>query len=94
MSIYVSLSSLKKDDIHVSLEGNPVSISAEARQEREEKEGDKVVRTECYRSTVARRFPLAQDVNESTAEAKYSDGMLEFTLPKKASTAGKILSMQ
>ena len=92
--VHADLPDVKKDDIHVSIEGNQVSISAEARQEKEEKEGDKVVRTERYRGTVARRFTLAQDVDESTAEAKYSDGVLELTLPKKASNMGKVLSVQ
>lgn len=93
-TVHADIPGVKKEDIHVTIEGNQVSISAEKKVEKEEKEGDKVLRSERYHGTVARSFTLGQDVDESKAEAKYSDGVLELTLPKKATTAGKTLSIQ
>jgi HSP20 family protein len=75
---------VKKEDIKVDVDGNQVSISAEVKQEKEEKEGEKVLRSERYYGMVSRSFTLDQDVDESGAAAKYSDGVLELTLPKKA----------
>ena len=93
-TVHADIPGVKKEDIHVTIEGNQVSISAEKKVEKEEKEGDKVLRSERYHGTVARSFTLSQDVDESKAEAKYNDGVLELTLPKKATTAGKTLSIQ
>src|SRR3990167_3150805 len=93
-TVHADIPGVKKEDIHVTIEGNQVSISAEKKVEKEEKEGDKVLRSERYHGAVARSFTLSQDVDETKAEAKYSDGVLELTLPKKTTTAGKTLSIQ
>lgn len=93
-TVHADIPGVKKEDIHVSIEGNLVSISAESRLDKEEKEGDKVLRSERYRGAVARSFTLAQDVDEAQAVAKYSDGVLELTLPKKATASGKVLAIQ
>jgi HSP20 family protein len=85
---------VKKEDIHVSIEGNQVSISAETKLEKEEKKGEKVLRSERYVGKVARSFTLAHDVDEAKSQAKYSDGVLELTLPKKAPNTAKKLAVQ
>jgi HSP20 family protein len=36
---------------------------------------------------------LGQEVDEATAQAKYTDGVLELTLPKKAAAAAKRLAV-
>jgi HSP20 family protein len=81
-----------KDDINVSVEGNHVSISAEVKQEKETKEGERVIRNErCY-GTVSRSFTLADEVDQSQVYAKFNNGLLELTLPKKHESArNKIL---
>lgn len=82
---------VKKENINVDIDGNVVSISAEVKEEKEEKEGERVIRSERYYGSMSRSFSLAQDVDEKTAKAKYTDGVLELTLPKKAgSHTGKI----
>jgi HSP20 family protein len=74
---------VKKDDIHVSIEGNMVSISAEFKQETETHETSRMLRSErCYGKTM-RTFRLDQEVIEDKAKAKYTDGVLELRLPKK-----------
>jgi HSP20 family protein len=75
---------VKKEDIKVNVDGNVVSISAEVKQEKEEKEGEHVIRSERYRGEVSRSFSLGQDVDEGATQAKYADGVLELTLPKKS----------
>lgn len=85
---------VKKDDIKVSVEGNQVSIEAEAKQEREEKKGDTVLRSERWYGRVFRSFALAHDVDESKAEAKYQDGVLELKLPKKGNGSSKTVKVQ
>jgi HSP20 family protein len=84
---------VKKEDIRVSIDGNRVSISAELKKEEETKEGKNVVRSERYYGRTARSFTLGHDIDEARAQAKYVDGVLELTLPKKAGTATKELKI-
>jgi len=84
----------KKDDIHVSIDGNLVSISTEVKQEKDTKEGERVLRSERYYGKVSRSFQLGSDVDEAQAVAKFNDGVLELTLPKKQATANKRVAIQ
>lgn len=93
-TVHADIPGVKKEDIHVSIEGNQVSISAETKAEKEEKKGEKVLRSERYFGKVARSFTLAHEVDEAKAQAKYNDGVLELTLPKKAATSAKKLAIQ
>ncbi len=72
-----------KEDIHVSVEGNVVSLRAEVRQQDQQTEGDKVLRSERYFGSVARSFQLPGDVDPAQCKAKYDNGVLTLTLPKK-----------
>jgi len=93
-TVHADIPGVKKEDIQVSIEGNQVSISAETKMEKEEKKGEKVLRSERYVGKVARSFTLAHEVDEASAQAKYSDGVLELTLPKKAVTAARKLAIK
>jgi HSP20 family protein len=80
---------VKKEDIKVSIEGNQVSISAEVSKTTEEKKGETVLRSERYYGSCARSFALGQDVDDAKSEAKYVDGVLMLTLPKKGGSTVK-----
>lgn len=86
-SVKAELPGMKKEDIKVDIDGNRVSISAEIKRESEKKDGQTVVRSERYVGQQFRSFTLDQDVDDSQAEAKYQDGVLELTLPKKPNNA-------
>jgi len=86
---------VKKEDINVRIDGNVVQIDAEVKREQETKgDGGKVLRSERYYGTVSRTFSLADDVDESRAEAKYADGVLTLQLPKKATAAARKVTVQ
>lgn len=73
-----------KDDIEVSVEGNQVSISAEAKREtKKKKNGEKEIYTERYYGKVYRAFTLPSELDSSKAEAHYDNGVLTLKLPKK-----------
>jgi HSP20 family protein len=82
-TIKAEIPGVKKEDIHISVDGNLVSISAEVKKETEQKEGKKVVHSERYYGQVARSFTLDKEVEQGAAQAKYTDGVLEAVLPKK-----------
>ena len=92
-TVHADIPGVNKEDIQVTIDGNQVSISAESRQEKEVKEGEKLVHSERYYGKVARSFALTSDIDESAAQAKYTDGVLELMLPKKIVAASKKLTI-
>ena len=92
-TVHAEIPGVKKDDIHVTIDGNQVAISAEVKNEKEVKEGEKVIRNERYYGKVSRSFTLAQEVDENISQAKYNDGVLELTLAKKAAAKTKRLTI-
>jgi HSP20 family protein len=92
-NVRADIPGVKKEDIKVAVEGDQVSISAEVKEEKEEKKGKKVVRSERYYGKVYRSFTLDHEVDPDAAKAKYADGVLELSLPKKSGTAGKEIAV-
>jgi len=93
-TVHAEIPGVKKDDIHVSIEGNQVAISAEIKNEKEVKEGEKVLRSERYYGKASRAFTLGHDVDDAAAQAKYNNGVLELVLPKKVSAKAKNLKVE
>ncbi len=93
-AVHADMPGVAKDDIHVTIDGNTVSISAEVKKSSEQREGERVLRRERYVGRVSRNFVLEHEVDESTASAKYLDGVLELTLPKKLAAAARRLDIQ
>jgi HSP20 family protein len=82
---------VSKEDIDVRIEGNLVTLSAEVKKDKEEKKDGRVLRSERHYGYASRSFTLACEVDEAKAEARYKDGILELTLPKKTKTSSKRL---
>jgi len=92
-TVKAEIPGVKKEDIKVTVEGNQISISAEIKKESEEKKGESVVRSERYYGMQSRTFTLAHDIDDRETQAKYLDGVLELTLPKKASSSSKKITI-
>ena len=58
------------------------------------KEGERLLRSERYYGKVYRAFVLGHDIDEAATQAKYTDGVLELNLAKKASGSAKRISIQ
>jgi len=84
---------VNKEDIHVSVEGNRLSISAEVKQEKETKDGGRVICCERSYGMTSRSITLGAEVDQSQVQAKYNNGVLELTLPKKPGTSRKEISI-
>ena len=93
-TIKADLPGVRKEDIDIRIDGPVVSLSAEVKKEKEEKEGERVLRSERSYGWASRSFTLGSDVDQDRAEAKYDNGVLELTLPKKASSEAKRLSIR
>lgn len=92
--VHAEIPGVRKEDINVAVDGTFVSISAERREEKDSKEGERVLRAERYFGKVSRSFQLAQEIDESRVVAKYADGVLELSLPKKAATQARRITIQ
>ena len=92
-TITAELPGVKKEDIRVSVDGNLDSISAEVKRESEQKDGKKLIHSERYYGQVARSFTLDSEVDDTAAQAKYSDGVLEAILPKKQQSPTKRITI-
>jgi HSP20 family protein len=92
--VHAEIAGVKKEDIQVNIDGDQVSISAEAKTEKEVKENERVLHRERYYGKVERAFRLGTEIDKDAASAKYADGVLELTLPKKAEAAGRQLTIQ
>jgi HSP20 family protein len=82
---------VSKDDIDVRIDGNQVTISAEVKKTQEEKKDGRVLRSERQYGYASRSFALACEVDEAKSTAKYQDGILELSLPKKTKSSSKRL---
>jgi HSP20 family protein len=87
--VQAELPGVKKEDISISINGQEVTVAAELNYEKDVKNADTVLLAERHYGKIQRAFSLAQEVDQATVQAKYADGMLQLTLPKKAAAAAK-----
>ena len=73
---------VRREDIQVEINGNQVSITAEAKREKDF-ENTSTVRCERFYGQQYRNFSLDQDVDDSASDARYENGVLMLSLPKK-----------
>jgi len=92
-TVCAELPGARKEDIQVSIDGAQVTLSAEVKREKEVAEDARVLHTERTFGKVSRSFTLPQEIDEAAAEAKFRDGVLELTLPKKAAPARKQIAI-
>jgi HSP20 family protein len=88
-TIKADIPGVKKEDIHVDVEGDQVTLRAETKTEKEEKKGEKVIYSERSFGALSRSFSLPVDVDEKGARAEYKDGVLNLILPKKANGSAR-----
>ena len=94
-AVKADIPGVKKEDINVSVDGNVVRIDAETKTEKETRgDGEKVLRSERYYGSISRSFSLAEDIDAAKVDAKYADGVLSLTLPKKARADTKKIAIQ
>ena len=93
-TVTAELPGVKKDDIQITIDGPQLTLAAEVKREKQVAEGERVLHTERAFGKVSRSFTLPQELDEAKVEAKFRDGVLELTLPKKAAAARKAITIQ
>ena len=80
----VDLPGFKKDEIKASLENGYLTISAAKGLDKDEKDKDgKYIRQERYAGAMSRSFYVGDEVTQEDIKAKYEDGILKLSIPKK-----------
>ena len=83
-----------KEDIQVSIDGSVVTLAAEIKQHDSETKDNKVLRSERYYGSVSRSFQLPVEIDQANAKAKYDNGVLTLTLPKKQASGAQRLAIE
>ncbi len=92
-TVEAEIPGVSKEDIHVTIDGNIVTLRAEVRQLDAQTSDEKLLRSERYYGSVARSFQLPVDIDEDAAKARYDNGVLTLNLPKKRGKTGQRLSI-
>ena len=81
--VEVDLPGFKKEEIHLELDNGYLTISTEKSLENKEENKGRVIRQERYAGTMSRSFYVGGNVTEEDIKAKYENGVLSLTIPKK-----------
>lgn len=87
------LPGVSKEQIHVTIDRNHIEISAEARP-RVSREGEHMLCRERHEGLFFRSFSLSHEIDDGAAKARYADGVLELTLPKKRGAGERHLEIK
>ena len=86
--LVVDLPGFTKDEIKASLENGYLTISAEKGLDKEEKNKEgKYIRKERYAGAMSRSFYVGDEVTQADIKARYEDGILRLSVPKKEKKA-------
>ena len=84
----IDLPGFKKDEISAKLDDGYLTISASKGLDKDEKNKEgKYIRKERYAGAMSRSFYVGGDVTEEDIKAKYEDGILRLSIPKKETKA-------
>ena len=80
----IDLPGYKKENVKAELKDGYLKISAESRQDSDEKdENGKYIRRERYYGTCSRSFYVGTQVSQEEIKARFEDGILKLLIPKK-----------
>ena len=84
----VDLPGFKKDEINVELENGYLTISAAKGLDKDEQDKKgKYIRRERYAGAMQRSFYVGDEVTQEDIKARFEDGILRVSIPKKDAQA-------
>ena len=84
----IDLPGFKKEEIQAQISNGYLTISASKGLDKEQKDNDgRYIRRERYSGACSRSFYVGEDVTEKDISAKFEDGILKLTVPKKEAKA-------
>jgi HSP20 family protein len=86
--VELAVPGMKKEDFHITCENGYLTIKAEKEEKKEEKDKNYTRREYNYNS-FERSFSLPESVKADQVKAKYENGVLKLSLPKKEEAKAK-----
>lgn len=84
----IDLPGFKKDEINAQLDNGYLTISAAKGLDKDEKDKKgKYIRKERYAGAMSRSFYVGEGITQEDIKAKYEDGILRLSVPKKEAKA-------
>ena len=94
-TIRADIPGVKKEDVDIQIDNNLVTIRAESKTSKEESLAEgRYIRRERQQGYAARTLSLALPIDETRASAKYENGILELTLPKRVGSSARKLQIR
>jgi HSP20 family protein len=79
----VAAPGLKKEDFDIRVDGDLLTVSCSKESEHKEEEQEGYTRREYSYSSFSRTMTLPEKADSKKITAKYTDGILSLTIPKK-----------
>ena len=84
----IDLPGFKKDEVTAQLDNGYLTIQASKGLDKEQKDKKgKYIRKERYAGSMSRSFYVGDAITEEDVHAKYEDGILKLSVPKKKAKA-------
>lgn len=80
--INVEIPGVEKENININIDKGQLTITVNAIQKKEEKEGDKVILSEFYNEKKSRSIYVGEKIDENAIKATYKNGLLLLEIPK------------
>lgn len=87
--LVMDLPGFTKDEVQATLENGYLTVEAEKGLDKEEKEKETghYIRKERYAGAMSRSFYVGDEVTQADIKARYEDGILRLSVPKKEKKA-------
>ncbi len=89
--LHIELPGYTKEDVKAQLKDGYLTISAQTKQDNDQKdENGKFIRRERYYGSCSRSFYVGEELKEEDIKAKFENGILTISIPKKEAKAQEI----
>jgi HSP20 family protein len=92
-TVVLDVPGVGKEQLKVTVEGRRVSVETAEQAAAEAKDGERVLYRERSSARYSRTVSLPAEVDEAASSAKFDNGVLTLTLPKKVATGATRLSI-
>ncbi|MCK9397283.1 MAG: Hsp20/alpha crystallin family protein [Methylobacter sp.] len=93
IEVQAALPGVKKEDLHVSVNNQTITIRSSSKEEKKEEEKGKYFRREITRGEFQRTVSLPDNVDSDQAKASFKDGILKVTIPKTEKSKRKNINI-
>ena len=83
----IDLPGFKKEDVSVELKNGYLTIQAAKSLDKDEQKNGKYIRQERYAGAMSRSFYVGENLTDEDIKAKYENGILRLSVPKKPAKA-------